>query len=157
MLIASQPENRGYACNNQRGSSLEIDVRYDEAAQRLQVVTNRDLGDGESLYMQVRRGQVDGIDCRRDADTLMRIDGNGVSGAEQPTFEGVEASPSDFELTYTTDWVRGEPTQDLLAEIEQGQRFIDVCVLKDGEVVEHKAFHIRRALDQAGSNGKSDR
>lgn len=145
------------ACGDDpQSDTTSLDVGYDESSARLQVMTGRELAADEALYMQVRKGEVGDIDCARDLGRLTRIDGNRVQSADEPTFEGVEAHPQDFELTYSTEWVTGEPTPQMLAQLEEGQRFIDVCIVDDGEVVEQRSFHIRRALDQAGSNGKFD-
>ncbi|MEM6990918.1 MAG: PPC domain-containing protein, partial [Myxococcota bacterium] len=76
--------------------------------------------------------------------------------AAAPTYAGVVVAATDFELTYTNEWIHNEPTAEMLASIEEGQRFIDVCVVRDGAVVEQGEFQLRRALDQAGANGKFD-
>ena len=145
------------ACGGARHSEpVGIDVGFDERSQRLQVELTREVAEGEQLLMRVRRGQVGELDCARDLDALQRIDGDRDERATSPTYNGVEVAPSDFELTYTSEWLHSEPTPEMLAEIEAGQRFIDVCVVRDGAVVEQREFHLRRALDQPGENGKFD-
>ncbi len=139
-----------------KSDPVSIDVGFDERSQRLQVRLTREVAEGVQLLMRVRRGEVGELDCARDLEALQRIDGDRDSTAGSPTYNGVTVEPSDFELTYTNEWIHSEPTPEMLAEIAAGQQFIDVCVVRDGAVVEQGEFHMRRALDRAGANGKFD-
>ncbi|MBK8239001.1 MAG: hypothetical protein IPK74_26040 [Deltaproteobacteria bacterium] len=136
--------------------TLGVDVSYDDRSAQVQAVLTRALAQDESLHLRVRQGFVGELDCSRDAAAIARIDDAPVRGLERPTYAGPSVEPSAFEPVYDQSWVTGEPTPEMLARIADGEAIIDVCVMRDGEVVAQAELALARALDRAGADGKFD-
>ena len=134
-----------------------IEVRYDEQAQRVDVVLRRAVGEGETLHARLRQGAVGQLDCDSEAAAISRIDEDLIAGAAKPTYAGPEVADDLFASPYDSRWLEaGEPSPEMLAAIAGGEYIIDVCLMGLDGVVQKAEIDLRRALDRAGSNGKFD-
>jgi len=156
LLLIGTTATVGCKDDDQAGGELRVDVTFDPGPSQIQVVLTRSLATGETLHTRLRQGQPGELDCNLMVADIPRIDGARVSGA-LPTYAGPVVNQTIFEPIYDESWLDvGEPTPAMLAALEAGQYFIDICVMKDGELVRQEEFDARRALDQAGSDGKFD-
>ncbi|MBL4686023.1 MAG: hypothetical protein JKY37_15625 [Nannocystaceae bacterium] len=138
------------------GGEMRSDVTFDAGASQIQVVLTRGLAGGETLHTRVRQGQAGELDCTVMAGDIPKIGDNEIK-ADAPTFGGPTVDPMIFEAAYDANWLEvGEPTPEMLAQLEAGQYFIDVCVMDGDTVVRQDEFDARRALDRAGGDGKFD-
>jgi hypothetical protein len=136
---------------------FRVDVTYDPGPSQIQAVLTRGLAEGETLHMRVRHGEAGELDCQRMAADIPDISGKRVSG-DKPTYGGPRVEPDIFEPTYdSAQWLEvEEPTPEMLERLEKGEPFIDICVMKDGQVIRQHEWDVRRALDRSGSDGKFD-
>ncbi|HTE52968.1 MAG TPA: hypothetical protein VK698_19080 [Kofleriaceae bacterium] len=147
------------ACGAEQVSKPELDVGYDPGSRRILVQVTRPVASGERLHARVRKGAVGELDCARDAASIPRVDGQPFDAPGLPgsAYAGPEVDQSIFEPVYDDSWLElPEPTAEMLAQIADGEAFIDVCLVSDSGVVREGEFDIRRALDRTGANGKAD-
>ncbi len=138
-------------------SRPELGVGYDAAAKRILVTYSHGLSAGETLHARVRRGEIDQLDCSRDAAGIDRIDDRKVADARKPTWLGPQVQEQMFHGIYDTSWLEmPEPTPEMLADAAAGEYVIDVCLMGTDGVVAAHSFDIRRALDNTGGDGKFD-
>ncbi len=150
-LIAAGMLSSLGACSKSK-PAFKVDIEYDASTQHILVTVNRKLKDGERLHARLRYGQPGELDCNRDVTNLPRIDGL----QRAIGFEGPMVDDSVFAGFYDTSWVEGDPTPEMLALLDQGFPFIDVCLVTDTEVVAEEEFDPNRALDKTIDNGKAD-
>ncbi len=140
------------ACGSDKKKYNLVDLEYDAATQHILVTMSRKLKKGERLHARLRYGQPGELDCNRDIANLPRIDGL----PRAIGFEGPMVEAAVFEGFYDTSWVENEPTPEMLALLESGFAFIDVCLVTDAAVVHEEEFNPNRALDKTIDNGKAD-
>jgi len=135
----------------------QLGVAFDHGERQILVTFPRDIKEGETLHARVRQGKVGALDCARDIGAIPRIDEVPLLGQDKPTWRGPLTEQRMFEPVYDTTWLElPEPTQEMLDAAAAGDWTIDVCLMKEGKVVQGRAFDIQRALDDAGGNGKFD-
>ncbi len=145
------------ACGGDDATGQGLDVQWDEASQRVQILVNRPLNDGETLHARVRHGVIGELECAVDYGGIERVDDSPLPATTGARFEGPTMTIEDFDTPYaSSDWISAEPTADMLAAIADGRVIIDVCLMKGAELVEQGEFDARRALDRRGENGKFD-
>ena len=139
------------ACGSDKPAT-KVDIEFSEASQRIVVTVNRKLKSGERLYSRLRYGEPGELDCNRDIASLTRIDGIKLASG----FEGPVVDASVFEDFYDNSWLEQEPTPEMLALLDGGFAFIDVCLVTDAKIVAEEEFDPNRALDKTIGNGKAD-
>ena len=134
----------------------QLGVSYDDNANQILVTFGRGLEGDETLHARVRRGQPTDLDCAAQINNIARID-DAPAANRSNTWRGPHADDSMFEELYDNSWLEGEPTAEMLEQAAAGGFFIDVCLMaNNSSVVRQQSFDIRRALDEAGADGKFD-
>ena len=62
-------------CGGDDATGQGLDVQWDEASQRLHILVNRGLNDGETLHARVRTGEIGTLNCVGDYAGIDRVDG----------------------------------------------------------------------------------
>ena len=133
-----------------------LEVKLDEATNRLNVSVFPALGGGQTLHARIRNGDTGQLDCIQMLPDIPRIDGNAVASDAGDTFAGPVAEAAMFEAQYDTSFVEAdEPTADMLQQALAKTYTVDICIMEEGRVVRRAELDIRRALDKKGS-GKFD-
>lgn len=140
------------ACGSSK-SALEVDLEFDQTNSQILVTVNRALKSGEHLHARLRYGKAGELNCATDLGAIPQIDDQKHSSG---AFAGPKVAASVFENFYTKEWLEAEPTPEMLALLEQGFPFIDVCLVSGSKVVAQLEFDPNRARDKTVSNGKAD-
>ena len=103
-------------------------VTYAEDEGRVHVAVGKPLGDGEQLYLRLRRGHFGHLDCTDVVQTTTPVD---PSAAELTVTD-----PQFLQPFYGPEWQAEQPTPEMIAAARAGvDRIIDTCIVDgSGEV-----------------------
>jgi len=149
-------------CNDSEPLTLRLGI--EEATNRLVVTVNRDLAGSETLYAQVRQGDIGVLDCASMYESFSRIDEDPIADSRvAAAFRGPSLDDASFDSPYDSAWLQQEnkdgtvtPTDEMLAGIAAGTWIADVCLMDGSNVVTFLEVDVRQALDRAGEDGKFD-
>ena len=145
----------GMACSSSTPEP-KFSLGYDEANLEILVSFDRALKDGESLHARVRQGAPGELSCLSESTAIPRVDPYPVELAAKPTWHGPVATEEMFSNVYTTAWLEGHPSEEMIAEAKKGNYLIDLCLMGPEGVVRQASVDIMRAKDKAGTDGKFD-
>ncbi len=136
------------------GDEPTIQALYNPNTQRVLIDMVRELEDGETMMVSVRRGNFGQLDCAAQASAMDSVvDHDGLR------FYGPVVDQSLLDPFYGPEWAY-EPTPEMLAALDAGtDSIIDFCVMKGSEVVEQIEFDLFKAVDNGendGLGGKAD-
>jgi hypothetical protein len=105
-------------------------VTYTEDEGRVHVAVGKPLGDGEQMFLRLRRGHFGHLDCQDVVETTSAIDAS--SG-------GADLTVTDAEFLkpfYGPEWQAEQPTSEMIAAARAGvDRIIDTCIVgSSGEI-----------------------
>ena len=107
-------------------------VTYAEEEGRVHVAVGKPLGDGDKMYLRLRRGHFGLLDCQEVVDTTSPIDA-ASGGAEL-----VVTDPQFLQPFYGPEWQAEQPTPEMIAAARAGvDRIIDTCIVDGaGDIAE---------------------
>ncbi|MGE0547952.1 MAG: PPC domain-containing protein [Kofleriaceae bacterium] len=133
---------------------LELTPLYNHANGRIVIEMNREI-DGETLYVRARRGNFGQLDCAKLVNEISPVEGASGSRIDGPTVDPALTKPF-----YGPEWGQGNPTPEMLAQLELGtDSIIDVCLMDGSEVVRKVERDLFAAWDDGrkkGFGGKAD-
>ena len=150
------------------GKDLGMKVTYDHAAKLVLVSFDKELADGQALYLSVRRGNVSdeswrALDCQAVAGSpAKRLEDESVLGAPLHATHGARAvfalpledesllvpAYRDENLPAGQSWAHGSLTPEKQAVIDAGvDSFVDVCVTAEEQPLMRQQVDLFLALD----------
>jgi hypothetical protein len=132
---------------------LEVKPLYNPANGRVVVQVNQDISD-KQLFVQVRRGSFNKLDCKTMVQSLTKVED--TSGDR---IDGPFVDPSLTKPFYDgPEWM--DPTPQMLEQVKLGtDSIIDVCLMDGSDVVVQMERDLFQAWDDArrqGIGGKAD-
>jgi len=132
---------------------LEVKPLYNPANGRVVVQVNQDISD-KQLFVQVRRGSFNKLDCKTMVESLTKVED--TSGDR---IDGPFVDPSLTKPFYDgPEWMN--PTAQMLEQVKLGtDSIIDVCLMDGSDVVVQMERDLFQAWDDArkqGIGGKAD-
>ncbi|MEZ4366379.1 MAG: hypothetical protein R2939_08840 [Kofleriaceae bacterium] len=134
------------------GDDLEVTPVYNPNTGRVEVHMSRSLEDGETLFVQARRGNYGTLDCAalsRQLQPVSASEGTRYWPGHRPVAAAALLRPSGKELT-----------PEMLASLELGtDSIVDVCLMHGSDIVRQIEGDLFQAVDageDAGLGGKAD-
>ncbi len=134
------------------GGTVTSKLSFDDDANKLLVVLNRNLRKSEDLHVRVR-SLADGetLDCGQMAKDIKTFD----ERRERGTYVGPDVRDEQFENPTSPNTLLGE-TEESYRQRLANTWFVDVCVMKSDEVAHQARYDLRQALDRVGSGDSKE-